>query len=499
MRKKLLSLFVALSVMVVSFPVGVFAETGDTTAANETGSNETVQTDGTSGTSDNTGSETASGEDGTKGDESTGNTDGKTSSDNTTGTDATGTDGTGGEAGTGDVVTEEPEETATAAVSKITLKVKEKSKSSVTLTWELYDSEGTVITDTESLTGATCTIEYAGNTTTADLLSKTATITGLKTDIEYTFKISYTNEDETMVSASASITIKPTEPAAVTDFKAYSGYARVVLTWKKVSNATGYEIWRSTKAKSGFKKIKTISKVSTTTYTNKVSVNTKYYYRIYALNGSSKSSEYASVSDEAVRYMTYKITFKKTRTLKSHDSKKVTTKFKAGTTVTATGYKTGRYVFKYKGRTYYVTRISTKNQKVGQYSSKNYSKKEAEYFVNQKGLSSKTKYLIWVNTYTQQEFIFKGSKGKWKLVKQWDVATGKASTPTQTGTYRIVKKIARNNGLKYWNIVYKFSIHGKAGSWKLGYPASHACVRNTNEHAKWIFNTCPNKTTVCVY
>ena len=42
-----------------------------------------------------------------------------------------------------------------------------------------------------------------------------------------------------------------------------AGKNKVRLTWKKVSKATGYEIYRSTKKKGTYKKIKTISKNKT--------------------------------------------------------------------------------------------------------------------------------------------------------------------------------------------------------------------------------------------
>ena len=45
---------------------------------------------------------------------------------------------------------------------------------------------------------------------------------------------------------------------------------KVRLTWKKVSKATGYEIYRSTKKKGTYKKIKTISKNKTVSFVTKL-------------------------------------------------------------------------------------------------------------------------------------------------------------------------------------------------------------------------------------
>lgn len=53
------------------------------------------------------------------------------------------------------------------------------------------------------------------------------------------------------------------------------------LKWKKVSNASGYEIYRSTSKDKNFKKIKTIKKGSTVTYKDKsVKAGKTYYYKI---------------------------------------------------------------------------------------------------------------------------------------------------------------------------------------------------------------------------
>lgn len=57
---------------------------------------------------------------------------------------------------------------------------------------------------------------------------------------------------------------------------------RIKLTWKKVTKATGYEIYRSTSKKGKYKKIATISNKNT--YINKISKKKKtYYYKIRAI------------------------------------------------------------------------------------------------------------------------------------------------------------------------------------------------------------------------
>ncbi|MEI3228307.1 MAG: hypothetical protein V8S28_01310 [Lachnospiraceae bacterium] len=69
------------------------------------------------------------------------------------------------------------------------------------------------------------------------------------------------------------------------------------LTWHKLKGATGYEVWCSTKPRSGYKKVKTLGK-NTTSYTVKKvkgkRVNTKrtYYYYIKTKCGNKISDVY---------------------------------------------------------------------------------------------------------------------------------------------------------------------------------------------------------------
>ena len=78
-----------------------------------------------------------------------------------------------------------------------------------------------------------------------------------------------------------------------------AGKKRIKVSWKKIKGVNGYEIYRSTKKKKGYKKIKTASKASIVAYTNKgLTKKKKYYYRIRAyktVNGRKVYSSYSSV------------------------------------------------------------------------------------------------------------------------------------------------------------------------------------------------------------
>ena len=84
-----------------------------------------------------------------------------------------------------------------------------------------------------------------------------------------------------------------------------SGKSAVTVSWKKVSGATGYEIYRSTRKSSGYKKVKTISKGSTLSYKNtKLKKGKTYYYKVRAykkVNGKKVYGSYSSVKSVKVR------------------------------------------------------------------------------------------------------------------------------------------------------------------------------------------------------
>lgn len=300
---------------------------------------------------------------------------------------------------------------------------------------------------------------------------------------------------------------KKTALADVTGLQAISSADAVILKWKSVPRATGYIITWKCGSRSGDLKV---SGGTTTTYLDNFGTNhsllhpyaASYTYSIKATKKGYLSSRTApSVTSDVIRTMLLSITFGTSRTLTSHTGGSVSAYFAKGTTVVATGYTNGKYIFYYNGRQYQVLRASISSASVKQLNtSRTYSAAEATSYVNRMGLSSSTSYLIWVNTYTQKEYIFKGYTGHWTLVQgPWLIASGKPSSPTSTGMTKIVDRM-RSNGAPFWNVTYWFSIHGNARVWgALGYPKSGACVRNTNEHAQWIYYNTPMYTAVYVF
>lgn len=130
------------------------------------------------------------------------------------------------------------------------------------------------------------------------------TVSGLKAGKTYSFKVRYYNEtDKRKCYSNFTKTVKTsTKPAAPKITLKSKKSKQATISWKKISGASGYEIYRSTKSKSGFKKIATTSKTS---YTNtKLTSKKRYYYRVRAYRTVNGTKIYSSYS--TTKYVTIK-------------------------------------------------------------------------------------------------------------------------------------------------------------------------------------------------
>lgn len=394
----------------------------------------------------------------------------------------------------GDVISWEDGTVCSGTIPNIVVKKKSGTDTTLNLTVSIpkgnAGSYRVIVTDANKNSKKLPVIKNTGK-------KQTATATAKKLTAARTYKVHVYNSNGVV---SKTITVK-TALSNVKGFKLQSSADKVYLSWKGVSRAEKYEIVRTGGGTS--KKVWTTTKKAFVDNTvDKGYTARNYTYKIRAKKESFPTSRNAAtVTGDAVRTMLITITFGTTRTLTSHTGGSVTTTFNRGYTTTAVGFDAGKYHFLYNGRMYYVIRESISSASVSQLNtSRTYSAAEATKFVNDMHLSSATSHLIWVNTYTQKEYIFTGSKDHWKLVQgPWIVATGKASTPTSTGMTSIKTRSAES-GVPWWNITSWFSLHGNHPSWgDLGYPKSGACVRNTNEHASWIYHNTALGTAVYVF
>lgn len=133
-----------------------------------------------------------------------------------------------------------------------------------------------------------------------------------------------------------------------------------------------------------------------------------------------------------------------------------------------------------------------------------------EAFVNSMGYESKTPYLIWVSKERQRLTVFLGSKGQWKAVRTFPVATGKNATPTPTTvceySYRTRWVTPSYTCDPVLSLFDGYAIHnqpvspaGYVTDKTIGKPASAGCIRMLKADVDWVASYVPVKTTVVIY
>ncbi len=143
-----------------------------------------------------------------------------------------------------------------------------------------------------------------------------------------------------------------------------------------------------------------------------------------------------------------------------------------------------------------------------------YSDSAKEAYVNNKGYSSSTGYLVWVSLACQKVYVFTGSQYNWTLVKTFICGSGKSSSPTPVGvtyiTYRqtgwytssyTVAPVVRfypGTGYAFHSRLY-YPGTSTLKDASIGYPCSHGCIRMLTEDVTYIYNNIPNNTTVVIY
>ena len=102
----------------------------------------------------------------------------------------------------------------------------------------------------------------------------------------YNFSVNYNGYSKLIVKQTEKIT------------KVKAVKKKTTINCKKINYASGYEVYRSTKAKKGFKKIGTTTAKSTTFVDKKAKANKVYYYKVRAfvkVNGKKYYSKYSPV------------------------------------------------------------------------------------------------------------------------------------------------------------------------------------------------------------
>ncbi|MBD2446231.1 L,D-transpeptidase [Nostoc sp. FACHB-152] len=112
---------------------------------------------------------------------------------------------------------------------------------------------------------------------------------------------------------------------------------------------------------------------------------------------------------------------------------------------------------------------------------------------------------IQVNLSTQRLIAWEGKKRVYAVA----ISTGKRTTPTRVGSFKIQSKYksARMRGRDYdvakvpYTMYYQgsYGIHGAYWHKKFGTPVSHGCINVAPNHAKWLFNWASLGTAVIIH
>ena len=450
--------------------------------------------------------------------------------------------------------------------------IKQKSNDSVKASWTVSDKIYTRYS-LELYLGGNSTVAQKRISVGKTAASASIASSSLKNARYYTYLIGQTtlNNNKTVYYGQGMLKtfdyVK--KPAKVKGVKAVPNANAAKLSWNAVSNASYYTVYKSTKSSSGYKVAK--SKCTSTSLKIKgLTGGKKYYFKVVAVSqaggktviGTQSNAVLAKIPVVAVQVRNVQLSFdsKKnlaltwSRTAKATSyhilyKKAADSKYKILIKTKKSNYSLAKLKAdtKYNIKVQAVTRIgnkvylSSKTSKVitvtpRQYRDKNYNKLLASQvrsigyvgnkciyttkkystevktaFVNYKGYSSKTKYLIWISHYTQQVSIFEGSKGKWKMIRTFTCATGTAKNHSPRGVFKITYK---EKGWFYTSTKELYVTHYKGRNsfhtrplWNngsvqnptIGKPASHGCVRCYNQDAKYIYDKMPIGTTVVSY
>ena len=144
-----------------------------------------------------------------------------------------------------------------------------------------------------------------------------------------------------------------------------------------------------------------------------------------------------------------------------------------------------------------------------------YKAYEKETWVNAKGYSSNSNYLVWINRAYQHVNVFTGSKGSWKLTKSFVVGTGAPGTETPVGVTRVTYKLKAGWTTSTYTVRPVVGFYPDTGyafhsrlctpntdreyDFSSGYPVSHGCVRMQKRDVNWIYDNVPIGSTVVIF
>ena len=392
-------------------------------------------------------------------------------------------------------------------VSKLTAKAA--SDTSVKLTW----SKASKATGYRVYVVDTATNKLKKVATTT---KNTCEIKKIKIDQTYVFQVyAYRKSgSKTYLSAKgspmATVRTKLSTPGKPSKFRFIcSGNNSVFLAWNEAKNADKYIIYQYDETTGEYNPVLTTSETSC--QIKKLVAGQKYYFKIQSYHALQGKEAYGAISDKisatpktvnvsAIHGRYWNATVKKKVSVKTSTGATLT--LKKGTSIIATKNSTSTLTAKLKNGTTFT--IKGSNLKYGNlYVTKSYySKDQKEAFVNGRGYSSPTGYLVWINQYTCNTSIFKGSKGAWKLVRSMPCVIGAYGRSTQ-GVLKLCKRTSAHNKPKIYYTWNKKKQYGNSFHCRIDKntraAVSGGCIRLGDSDLYYLANHCPLGTTVVSY
>ena len=180
------------------------------------------------------------------------------------------------------------------------LKAKKQTTTSITLNWSKVS--GATGYEVYKYNSSKKKWEKVGSTTKTSY-----TVKKLKAGTKYKFKVkAYKTVSKKKYYGSYSSELQTATKTSTPKITSVTtGSKKANLKWKKVSGATGYEIYMATSKNGKYSKVKTITKSSTVKYSKtKLKKNKKYYFKVRTyktVNGKKIYSSYSTVKSIKIK------------------------------------------------------------------------------------------------------------------------------------------------------------------------------------------------------
>lgn len=299
-------------------------------------------------------------------------------------------------------------------------------------------------------------------------------------------------------------------PSVVDNLRIASyGDKSMILKWNAANNATGYIVkcYDPKTGKSSTVKVtsNTLIQITNLTENKQYQFFVRSYRRVGSSTLYSDDSQIVKGTAKSIKMGTVHGRYYNTTVLRNTTAKVTETgrsiTISAGKRIVAKEKKNGLVKALWMGREIEI------NSNVLSYDSlytsgKVYSDAQAEAFVNTRGYTSKTNYLVWVNQYSLYTYIFKGSQGEWDCIRKMKSVVGKNGL-TPVRQYTLVRKGYMYGGpiiyIKWFKKTMKgYGFHRRVSPLEQG-AESGGCIRLGDDDLYYLDRTCPLGTCVISY